>query len=51
MAHERDWVPHPSMQFCDKSAPPPDVRVPPRALLQYRVELVKATKIPAQMQR
>eukprot|EP00976_Prorocentrum_cordatum_P018397 372102-Prorocentrum_minimum.AAC.1 len=37
--------------FCDKSAPPPDARVPPGATLEYDVELVKVTDIPAQMSR
>jgi len=37
--------------FCDKSPPPPNVIVPTNALLRYEVELLKVTKIPAQMSR
>ena len=37
--------------FCDKGAPPPDARVPPGATLEYDVELLKVTEIPAQMSR
>jgi len=37
--------------FCDTSAPPPAARVPPNATLEYDLELVKVTEIPAQMSR
>ncbi|KAK3234024.1 hypothetical protein CYMTET_55708 [Cymbomonas tetramitiformis] len=37
--------------FCDRGPPPPDVVVPPNSALKYEVELIKVSKIPAQMMR